>query len=160
MTDQPTDAGSGRQVVEHELKCWPEFFSAILTGEKTFELRKDDRQPPFRAGDVLWLREWRRGDKEYTGRDLRLTVTYVLSGFGLERGYAVMGFQLPRETAMAKDIKRYSPYIDRNYGEDDGYAAMEEDSLGGWVEFDAIAWATGQPRPPMPAWAQRQEGES
>ena len=85
---------------EHELKCWPEFFSAILTGEKTFELRKDDRQPPFRAGDVLWLREWRRltvkpTTGEYTGRDLRVTVTYVLSGFGLEKDYVVMGFRLP-----------------------------------------------------------------
>src|SRR3954470_11426726 len=49
---QPADA------VEHELKCWPEFYKALVSGEKTFELRKNDRG--FRVGDVLWLREWRR----------------------------------------------------------------------------------------------------
>lgn len=83
------------QPQEHELKCWPEFYSAIERGEKTFELRKDDRG--FRPGDVLWLREWRRlrivdgvAEGEYTGRDMRRAVSYVMSGFGLETGFVCM----------------------------------------------------------------------
>lgn len=71
----------------HELKCWPEFFRCIEDGSKTFELRKDDRG--FHVRDVLWLREWHKGD--YTGRDARRTVSYVLSGIWLEPGYVVMG---------------------------------------------------------------------
>ncbi len=89
-----------RQSNEHELKCWPEYFAAILSGEKTFELRKDDRG--FRVGDVLWLREWRRlrivdgrAEGEYTTRELRRTITYVLSGLGLEAGCVCMALGQP-----------------------------------------------------------------
>jgi hypothetical protein len=82
-----------RPSVEHELKTWPEFFTRLLSGEKTFELRKDDRG--FQAGDTLWLREWSRSGG-YTGRDLRATVTYLLGGEwpGLEPGYVVMSIQI------------------------------------------------------------------
>lgn len=83
---------------EHELKCWPEFYKALVGGSKTFELRRDDRG--FRVGDVLRIREWRRirvvdgkAEGEYTGREFRRTVSYVLSGFGLEPGYVCMGLQ-------------------------------------------------------------------
>jgi hypothetical protein len=91
---------------EHELKCWPEFFAAILSGEKTFELRKDDRQPPFRVGDTLWLREWRRSTQTYTGRELCVTVTYVLAGFGLEHGYAAMGFESSTVADLRAEVTR------------------------------------------------------
>ena len=64
----------------HELKCWPEFFSAILTGSKNFEVRKNDRK--FEVGDVLFLREWEPNTEQYTGRELRRHVTYVLYGMG------------------------------------------------------------------------------
>jgi len=85
---------------EHELKCWPEFFRALLSGAKTFELRRDDRG--FRVWDVLWLREWRRlrivnghDEGEYTGREMRRVVTYVLSGSGLATGFVCLGLGQP-----------------------------------------------------------------
>ena len=81
----------------HELKIWPDFFSPIVTGEKTFELRKDDRG--FKAGDVLWLREWGKG--EYTGREIKKRVTYLLGGFGLEREYVCMALgELPSNVKL------------------------------------------------------------
>lgn len=43
--------------MKHELKCWPEYFAAILDGLKTWEVRKDDRGG-FNVGDELELREW------------------------------------------------------------------------------------------------------
>jgi hypothetical protein len=121
---------------EHKLKCWPEFFEQIMNGSKTFELRKDDRQPPYRYGDTLWLREWRRGTQTYTGREVRVRVTYVLSGWGLEKDYVCMGFAPVLPTG---GLKRYSPSIERNHSEDDGCAVMEEDSLGGWAEFGSVS---------------------
>lgn len=75
----------------HELKCWPDFFSAILRGDKTFELRKDDRG--FRAGHSLRLREWLPTDKTYTGREIKCDVTYVMSGPPLMPSYVCMGFR-------------------------------------------------------------------
>jgi hypothetical protein len=92
-------------VAVHELKVWPRFFDAIASGDKTFEARKDDRPEPFRAGDTLVLREWAPppcdsdglpyGFGFYTGRELRRTVTYLLTGraFGIERGHVVMAIK-------------------------------------------------------------------
>lgn len=73
----------------HELKTWPEFFEPILSGEKRFELRFDDRG--FRAGDKLLLREYLPKTKQYTGRETQVNVLYILSGFpGLAEGWVVM----------------------------------------------------------------------
>lgn len=78
----------------HELKCWPDFFAPIESGEKTFELRKDDRG--FRAGDLLLLREWLPTDKVYTGRKLYRRVTYLVSGLPwLQPNYVCMGLAQP-----------------------------------------------------------------
>lgn len=76
----------------HKLKTWPEFYNAIESGEKTFEVRKDDRATPFRVGDVLHLQEWLPGKKAYTGRHMTVDVTYLISGpaFGIERGFVCM----------------------------------------------------------------------
>jgi hypothetical protein len=84
----------------HELKCWPVYFSAILDGSKTFEFRKNDRG--FAVGDTLHLREWAPTAVdstsvagEYTGRETRRRVTYVLLGgsFGVAAGYCVLGLE-------------------------------------------------------------------
>ena len=60
----------------HELKSWPEFFVPVAIGVKPFEVRKDDRG--FQVGDLLLLREWNPNREEYTGRELRRWVTYIL----------------------------------------------------------------------------------
>lgn len=86
--------------MEHELKTWPAFFRAIADGRKTFEVRRNDRG--YNAGDVLWLREWKPEQDvglpesfRYTHSEMRVRVTYVLSGehFGIKDGFCVMGIQ-------------------------------------------------------------------
>lgn len=60
-----------------------EYFEAVTSGMKTFELRKDDRG--FATGDHVVLWEW---DGEYTGR----SIGFVLRGYtGLEEGYVIFG---------------------------------------------------------------------
>lgn len=80
----------------HELKTWNEYFQLIVSGDKPFELRKNDRN--FLAGDELLLREFDDNTKEYTGRTLHRRITYVLKGiaaenFGLKEGYCIMALE-------------------------------------------------------------------
>ena len=86
MTDKPDDALLPKV---HSLKCWPDPFGAMERGEKTAEFRLNDRD--FREGDILILREWCPVSGEYTGQELRRTITHVLdAGFGLPDGYAML----------------------------------------------------------------------
>lgn len=74
---------------EHYLKTWMQFFEAVERGDKTFEVRFDDRG--FQVGDLLVLREWSPDLLCYTGRRLERRVTYILDdpAFGVARGYVV-----------------------------------------------------------------------
>jgi len=56
-------------------KIWPEYFEAIVSGRKKFELRLDDFE--VKEGDTLLLLEWDPKTKEYTGRKVEKKVTYV-----------------------------------------------------------------------------------
>lgn len=76
----------------HDLKCWPEFFQAIVDGRKTFEIRKDDRG--FAVGDALTLREWDYEMACYTGRARVVEVTYIARDvFGIPSDVVVMGIR-------------------------------------------------------------------
>lgn len=84
----------------HELKIRPEYFEKIISGEKTFELRADDRNPPFTAGDKIILKEYVNDswslhpEPSYTGREWRGIITYVLRNFsGLEDGFCIFGIK-------------------------------------------------------------------
>lgn len=74
----------------HELKTWPEFYELCLSGKKSFEYRKADRD--FKVGDLLLLKEWNPKTEEYTGRERHFCVKYVLAGgsMGIPDGYCVM----------------------------------------------------------------------
>src|SRR5689334_23335956 len=67
-----------RGPVEHSLKCWPQFFGAISAGVKSHDLRRvDDRD--FCVGDSILLREFDPGMDVYTGRTLKVLITYITS---------------------------------------------------------------------------------
>lgn len=56
-------------------KIWPEWFDAVASGKKKFELRLNDFD--IHEGDTLVLEEWDPKTKEYTGRSIEKKVTYV-----------------------------------------------------------------------------------
>ncbi len=60
----------------HELKIWPEHFEKVVTGKKTFEVRRADR--PFAEGDFLALNEWNPTTEGYTGASVLMKITYLL----------------------------------------------------------------------------------
>jgi ribosomal protein S17 len=58
-----------------EKKVWPEYFQKIIDGVKTYELRLADFE--CKPSDILVLKEWDPKTKQYTGRVIEKTVTYV-----------------------------------------------------------------------------------
>lgn len=76
-----------------DLKILPTYYEAVKAGLKPFEVRSiKDRT--FAVGDMLRLREY--DGKEYTGRTLLVSVTYILAGgnYGIDPDYAVLGIKL------------------------------------------------------------------
>jgi len=77
----------------HFLKIMPRFFQRVLSGNKTAELRKNDRS--YQVGDILVLREF-YNDK-YTGREVVVTVSDIVrtSDFrdGLRNGTCMLSFR-------------------------------------------------------------------
>lgn len=83
----------------HELKTWPEYFHKVRTGEKKFELRKNDRD--FHSGDLLLLQEWSY-TTGYTGETLLAKITYILNNEttdlpGLLNGYSLLSIEVIQE---------------------------------------------------------------
>lgn len=72
----------------HELKIYPEFFEAVVSGAKQFEIRKNDRN--FENGDILHLREWT--GENYTGRSYKVEITYI-TDYAQKAGYVVLGIK-------------------------------------------------------------------
>jgi hypothetical protein len=80
----------------HLMKSHPRDFAALVTGEKTFEVDLDD--PPYEIGDVLKLREYLPGAREYTGASASRRVVHILrsgdksiGATALQPGHVVIG---------------------------------------------------------------------
>lgn len=102
----------------HVLKTLPRYWRAVDRGEKTFEVRKDDRA--YAEGDILILRLYDPTDTYGTGspracsekhfpegtftrckqqhNDILVQVSYVLPGgkFGIDPDYVVLGIHKMR----------------------------------------------------------------
>jgi Domain of unknown function (DUF3850) len=100
-----------REILVHELKTWPEFFKSVASGDKSFEIRRDDRD--FRVGDLLLLREWDPVTRAYSGRELHRQIKYM-TGRGdtwVKEGFVVLGLRTasesPREFCSPSAKPRY-----------------------------------------------------
>jgi ASC-1-like (ASCH) protein len=61
--------------VVHELKITPEYFALQVSGDKRYEVRRNDRD--FQVGDTLILNEW--DGENYTGRCITVIITCMLT---------------------------------------------------------------------------------
>lgn len=85
MDNLPSDTQGERKI--HKIKIGATFFAEVVRGEKTFELRKNDRG--YKKGDILEMLEYKDGKE--TGRSIKVLVTYMLEEYaGLEEGYCIM----------------------------------------------------------------------
>ena len=90
----------------HELKSWPQFFTRVISGEKTFELRVNDRD--FKLGDFLFLREYDPETEQYSGRFQYARITYIfgsvdhdaVSPQALHPDYVVLALSLHWSTPL------------------------------------------------------------
>lgn len=76
---------------EHALKTEPPWFQLIWDGEKTFELRYNDRN--YQEGDALTLNEYDRGANFFFGRQIMARVKRLYTQKelpGIEDGYVLM----------------------------------------------------------------------
>lgn len=85
----------------HRLKTLPDYWNAVLEGDKTFEVRRDDRG--FQKGDILELVRLKKNHtgwvEDRTGDNhpfvLERRIAYILTGgqLGIEPGYVVIGLK-------------------------------------------------------------------
>ncbi|EGO2621298.1 DUF3850 domain-containing protein [Enterococcus faecalis] len=72
----------------HEFKILPEYFEAVVSGNKRFEIRKNDRN--YQKGDILRLNEYQDG--QYTGDVHVAEITYI-TDYAQQDGYVVLGIK-------------------------------------------------------------------
>lgn len=78
----------------HYLKTTAVCFDAVERGEKTFEVRRNDRL--FQKGDTVVLERLdTNGETVELGRELQFRVGWILPGgqFGIEPGYVVFALE-------------------------------------------------------------------
>lgn len=75
----------------HALKQLPEYYSDVLSGRKSFEIRKNDR--PYKEGDLLALNEYDT-ENGYSGRSCLVYIDYVLNNSEYcKEGFVVMAIK-------------------------------------------------------------------
>ncbi|MGX9980664.1 DUF3850 domain-containing protein [Methylobacterium fujisawaense] len=97
----------------HHLKTLPTYFDAVERGEKTFEIRRDDRG--FQKGDIVRLLRLPesgervyalKNDPTYGLENIDRRILWILTGgqFGLEPGYVILalGYLSDDEVAEAQ----------------------------------------------------------
>lgn len=133
----PSETGENGQKI-HKIRLGASFFEEVLSGEKSFELRKNDRG--YKKGDILEMMEFKDGKN--TGRIVRVLVTYLLDDFaGLEDGFCIMATRLLNESdepLQNVDIKQICAEIKANC---DGYTEDGDDFIT--VE-KAVAFVEGR----------------
>jgi len=98
----------------HDLKTDSEVFLAVWNGEKTFEIRLNDRG--FETGDILFLRETEYSGSEmklghpliFTERQIRAKVSHVLRGpiYGLMEKWVILSLAEIRNIYRPKSMQK------------------------------------------------------
>lgn len=89
--------------MKHNLKTWPKEFGAILSGDKRFDLRKNDRG--YEVGDILNQQEFDPDTNNYSGREREVKVLYIMRDdnplMHLD-GHVIMSIKLLRQSLISK----------------------------------------------------------
>ncbi len=61
----------------HNVKSWPQYFAPIKEGQRTHDLRRNDRD--FQVGDTMLLAEFDPQSQKYTGETCEVEITSMTS---------------------------------------------------------------------------------
>lgn len=80
----------------HNLKILNDFADAVVAGDKTFELRQNDRG--YQKGDYIKFQaiDDHRVENPHLINDNLYEITFVLNGWGLQDGYVALGIKEAR----------------------------------------------------------------
>lgn len=76
--------------MRHELRCHSKYFQAAWVGDKTFEIRLNDRD--FNERDEVVLEEFDPETDTYTGREIEGIIRY-LTDYEQRPGYVVFSIE-------------------------------------------------------------------
>lgn len=81
----------------HVLKTIPAYWDLVAAGDKTFEVRKNDRK--FKVGDTVTLVRTIDSHAFVDVPALHFRIRYILAGgqFGIEPGYVVLQLEATNE---------------------------------------------------------------
>lgn len=163
----------GAEMRTHELKTDPAVFEAVARGDKTHEIRLNDRG--FAVGDTLLLRETESPGEYmklgsplvYTGRTETRTISHIQTGYGLADDWCILSFaatppSTPSNPQAGQDHDRVQwwlalqripcPYNEREHGPNwQGYAHV-------WTEAIIAAMRVIDPKRTAPPQAPAQGG--
>ena len=77
----------------HKLKTVQPFFDEVSKRNKTFELRRNDRD--FKVGDEIYLQEYDMMHNSFSGKEVRIEITYILTDrAGLDDDFCIFSFRI------------------------------------------------------------------
>ena len=81
------------EVMKNENKLFLNFCDDVLSGDKIFEIRENDRG--YQKGDRVVFQPYEPSDPfvKHPITDKVYEITYVLNGWGLKNGYVVFGIR-------------------------------------------------------------------
>lgn len=85
---------------QHEVKIVASYYEDVVSGKKSFELRKNNRG--YKQGDSLKMLEFKDG--KHTGRTIDADIIYMLEDYtGLTEGYCILGIRVTDYTGKVSE---------------------------------------------------------
>ena len=77
----------------HNLKILNDFADAVVIGDKTFEIRENDRG--YQKGDYIKFQAIGKTglQNQHAINDRVYLITFVMNGWGIKNGYVVLGIK-------------------------------------------------------------------
>jgi len=86
----------------HEIKLNEEFADTVLSGDKCFEIRYNDRG--YQKGDIVKFKvvDYCGCETVHILNDIPFEITYVLNGWGLKEDFVAFGIKRISEDELKK----------------------------------------------------------